>query len=176
MRGLRLHEARRARGLRRDQTEAERRDWWRLRNRTLGGFKLVRQEPIGPYFADLVCREENLSSRSTVGPIRPGMNVIAMARVNSSCTIRATGWLASATTKSIETSTGSSTRSWGRWGAGGRCSQLAANLLGPSPRPSPRLRGEREFAGLPQSASPCPPRRRACRGRPYLSARRGLLK
>jgi very-short-patch-repair endonuclease len=60
MRGLRLHEARRARGLRRDQTEAERRLWWRLRNRTLGGFKFVRQEPIGPYFADFVCREEKL--------------------------------------------------------------------------------------------------------------------
>jgi very-short-patch-repair endonuclease len=60
MRGLRLHEARRARGLRGDQTEAERQLWWRLRNRTLGGFKFVRQEPIGPYFADFVCREEKL--------------------------------------------------------------------------------------------------------------------
>ena len=60
MRGLRLHEARRARHLRKDQTEAERRLWRRLRNRLLGGFKFVRQEPIGPYFADFVCREENL--------------------------------------------------------------------------------------------------------------------
>ncbi len=60
MRGLRLAEARRARGLRRDQTEAERQLWRRLRNRILGGFKFVRQEPIGPYFADYVCREEKL--------------------------------------------------------------------------------------------------------------------
>jgi very-short-patch-repair endonuclease len=60
MRGLRLHEARRARGLRSDQTEAERALWRRLRNRHLGGFKFVRQEPIGPYFADFACREEKL--------------------------------------------------------------------------------------------------------------------
>jgi very-short-patch-repair endonuclease len=60
LRGLRLHEARRARALRRDQTEAEGQFWRRLRNRALGGFKFVRQEPIGPYFADFVCREEKL--------------------------------------------------------------------------------------------------------------------
>src|SRR5690348_12407930 len=60
MRGMRLHETRRARGLREDQTEAERQLWRRLRNRLLGGFKFVRQEPVGPYFADLVCREEKL--------------------------------------------------------------------------------------------------------------------
>ena len=60
MRGLRLVEARRARGLRQDQTDAERQLWRRLRNRLLGGFKFVRQEPIGPYFADFVCREEKL--------------------------------------------------------------------------------------------------------------------
>ncbi len=60
MRGLRLHEMRRARGLREDQTEAERQLWRRLRNRLLGGFKFVRQEPVGPYFADFVCREEKL--------------------------------------------------------------------------------------------------------------------
>ena len=60
MRGLRLHEARRARELRQDQTEAERELWRLLRNRLLCGFKFVRQQPIGPYFADLVCREEKL--------------------------------------------------------------------------------------------------------------------
>jgi very-short-patch-repair endonuclease len=60
MRGLRLHEARRARELRQNQSEAERRLWRRLRSRLLGGFKFVRQEPIGPYFVDFVCREEKL--------------------------------------------------------------------------------------------------------------------
>ena len=60
MRGLRLVEARRARGLRRDQTEAEHQLWRRLRNHLLCGFKFVRQESIGPYFADFVCREQKL--------------------------------------------------------------------------------------------------------------------
>jgi very-short-patch-repair endonuclease len=60
LRGLRLQETRRARDLRQDQTEAERLLWRRLRGRALGGFKFVRQEPIGPYFADFVCREERL--------------------------------------------------------------------------------------------------------------------
>jgi very-short-patch-repair endonuclease len=60
MRGLRLHEARRARELRQDQSEAERRLWRRLRSRLLGRLKFVRQEPIGPHFADFVCREERV--------------------------------------------------------------------------------------------------------------------
>jgi len=60
MRGLRLHETRRARDLRQNQTEAERLLRRRLRGRALGGFKFARQEPVGPYFADLVCREERL--------------------------------------------------------------------------------------------------------------------
>jgi very-short-patch-repair endonuclease len=38
-------------------TDAERKFWSRVRNRALGGFKFVRQEPIGPYFADFVCRD-----------------------------------------------------------------------------------------------------------------------
>jgi very-short-patch-repair endonuclease len=60
MRGLHLHETRRSRELRQEQSEAERQLWRRLRGRLLGGFKFVRQEPIGPYFADFVCREEQL--------------------------------------------------------------------------------------------------------------------
>jgi very-short-patch-repair endonuclease len=60
MRGLRLHETRRARELRHGQTAAEERLWRRLRGRKLSGFKFVRQEPIGPYFGDFVCREEKL--------------------------------------------------------------------------------------------------------------------
>jgi very-short-patch-repair endonuclease len=58
--GLRLHETNRARALPRAQTEAERLLWRRLRPRGLGGFKFVRQEPIGLYFADFVCREAKL--------------------------------------------------------------------------------------------------------------------
>ncbi|KAF2989627.1 hypothetical protein MJC1_03396 [Methylocystis sp. MJC1] len=31
-----------------------------MRNRGLGGFKFVRQEPIGPFIADFACRERKL--------------------------------------------------------------------------------------------------------------------
>src|SRR5580704_7501275 len=60
MRGFRLVEARRARSLRKDAPSAEKKLWARLRNRQLGGHKSVRQEPIGPYFADFACREQRL--------------------------------------------------------------------------------------------------------------------
>ncbi|MEH3116908.1 MAG: endonuclease domain-containing protein [Methylorubrum populi] len=46
--------------LRHGQTEAERRLWYRLRDRRLGGFKFVRQESVGPYVADFCCREARL--------------------------------------------------------------------------------------------------------------------
>ncbi len=60
MRGLRIVEARRSRALRETQTRAEAILWRALRGRALGGFKFVRQEPIGPYFGDFVCRAEKL--------------------------------------------------------------------------------------------------------------------
>jgi very-short-patch-repair endonuclease len=50
----------RARTLRKDDTEAERRLWEELRSRRLNGFKFVRQLPIGPYFADFACRAARL--------------------------------------------------------------------------------------------------------------------
>ncbi len=53
-------ETRRARSLRRDATNAERLLWKRLQNRALGGFKFVRQAPIGPYIADFLCRQRGL--------------------------------------------------------------------------------------------------------------------
>ena len=34
--------------------------WAHLRNRRLGGFKFLRQVPIGPYYADFLCREARL--------------------------------------------------------------------------------------------------------------------
>jgi very-short-patch-repair endonuclease len=46
--------------LRRDAPAAERMIWRCVRNRQLGGCKFVRQEPIGPYIADFVCREKKL--------------------------------------------------------------------------------------------------------------------
>ncbi len=49
-----------ARRLRRNATIAERRLWYRLRSRSLYGMKFVRQEPIGPYIVDFVCRKHRL--------------------------------------------------------------------------------------------------------------------
>jgi len=50
----------RSRQLRSNQTDVEKKLWWRLRNRQIGGCKFVRQEPIGPYICDFVCREHRL--------------------------------------------------------------------------------------------------------------------
>jgi very-short-patch-repair endonuclease len=50
----------RARALRRDQTDAEYRLWFELKDRQLGGFKFVRQVPLGSYVADFLCRSERL--------------------------------------------------------------------------------------------------------------------
>jgi very-short-patch-repair endonuclease len=50
----------RARSLRNAGTTAENRLWYFVRNRNLGGFKFSRQVPIGPYFADFVCRQAGL--------------------------------------------------------------------------------------------------------------------
>jgi very-short-patch-repair endonuclease len=46
--------------LRRAQTPAEFALWTRIRSRRLGGFKFVRQEPIGRYYVDFVCRGRRL--------------------------------------------------------------------------------------------------------------------
>jgi len=48
------------RGLRRRQTDAERRLWARLRDRRLLGVRFARQVPIGPYIVDFCCREQRL--------------------------------------------------------------------------------------------------------------------
>ncbi len=48
------------RQLRCNLTDAERKLWFELRDRRLGGFKFVRQEPIGVYVADFACRERRL--------------------------------------------------------------------------------------------------------------------
>jgi very-short-patch-repair endonuclease len=49
-----------ARRLRRDSTCAEWRLWNRLRARLIDGYKFSRQQPIGPYVVDFVCREKQL--------------------------------------------------------------------------------------------------------------------
>jgi len=60
MRGANLIKTRRARSLRVNATNAELRIWNRLRSRQLAGCKFVRQEPIGRYIVDFVCREKRL--------------------------------------------------------------------------------------------------------------------
>ncbi|MGA7426008.1 MAG: endonuclease domain-containing protein, partial [Rhodoplanes sp.] len=60
MRGANPTKTSRARRLRRSSTDAELKLWRHLRSRTLCGFKFVRQEAIGPYIVDFVCRERRL--------------------------------------------------------------------------------------------------------------------
>ena len=49
-----------ARSLRKQQTNAEKLLWSRLRNRQLQGCKFRRQQPIGPYIADFLSLEPKL--------------------------------------------------------------------------------------------------------------------
>jgi very-short-patch-repair endonuclease len=50
----------RARTLRQDMTEAERRIWYMLRLQQMNGYKFRRQVPIGRYIADFVYHEARL--------------------------------------------------------------------------------------------------------------------
>lgn len=50
----------RARDLRQNPTDAERKLWAHLRLRQVHGHKFRRQRPIGPYIVDFVCLEERL--------------------------------------------------------------------------------------------------------------------
>lgn len=50
----------RARSLRKGDNMAEAVIWNELKAKRLGGFKFARQVPIGPYYADFVCREHRL--------------------------------------------------------------------------------------------------------------------
>jgi very-short-patch-repair endonuclease len=49
-----------ARRLRSDMTEAEKRVWYLLRRGHFGGLKFRRQAPIGPYIVDFACLSERL--------------------------------------------------------------------------------------------------------------------
>jgi very-short-patch-repair endonuclease len=50
----------RARGLRKDMTDAERALWCLLRDRRMDGWRFRRQEPIDRYIVDFVCFEARL--------------------------------------------------------------------------------------------------------------------
>ncbi|MBK3665729.1 endonuclease domain-containing protein [Bradyrhizobium diazoefficiens] len=60
MRGAEETKTGRARSLRAALTDAEGKLCYRLRARRLNGHKFVRQEPIGPYTVDFICREARL--------------------------------------------------------------------------------------------------------------------
>ena len=60
MRGANRQSVPVARKLRRLSTSAESRLWAELRNRQLGNFKFVRQEPVSSFVGDFVCREARL--------------------------------------------------------------------------------------------------------------------
>jgi len=60
MRGPDRKKVRVERGLRSQQTDAERKLWFALRDRQLDGFKFVRQEAIGPFIVAFVCRDRSL--------------------------------------------------------------------------------------------------------------------
>lgn len=60
MRGANITKTNRARRLRQDSTNAELRLWNRLRSRAICGQKFVRQEPVGQYVVDFICRERRL--------------------------------------------------------------------------------------------------------------------
>jgi len=49
-----------ARAMRHVPTDAEKKFWWMVRDRRLGGYKFKRQHPIGNYIADFVCLEAKL--------------------------------------------------------------------------------------------------------------------
>jgi len=50
----------RARTLRANTTDAERKLWYALRDRRFAGYKFRRQVPIGPYVADFICYAERM--------------------------------------------------------------------------------------------------------------------
>jgi len=58
VRGLRRSKF--AKTLRTNLTDAERKLWYRLRDRRLGGLKFKRQAPIGHFVVDFVCPEHHL--------------------------------------------------------------------------------------------------------------------
>lgn len=55
-----MYNTQKARLLRKNQTDAERILWQRLRNRGLHGYKFRRQAPVGPYVADFLCESAQL--------------------------------------------------------------------------------------------------------------------
>jgi very-short-patch-repair endonuclease len=60
MRGPNAKASTTSRRLRVNQTDAEKKLWHKLRSRQLSGHKFVRQEPLGRYTCDFVCRDKKV--------------------------------------------------------------------------------------------------------------------
>jgi very-short-patch-repair endonuclease len=75
----------RARQLRKNLTDAERRLWARLRRRQLDGCQFRRQAPIGPYIVDFAC-----FSRRLVVEVDGGQHALRMGQ-----DAKRTAWLES---------------------------------------------------------------------------------
>jgi very-short-patch-repair endonuclease len=60
MRGANVTKTKRSRNLRLNATDAELKLWNRLRSRSINNHKFARQEPIGRYIVDFVCRDKRL--------------------------------------------------------------------------------------------------------------------
>ena len=60
MDSLAAHMVERARSLRKNTTDAEKKLWYYLRGSSFAGLKFRRQHPIGPYVADFCCPQEKL--------------------------------------------------------------------------------------------------------------------
>jgi len=135
----------RSRRLRRDATDAERRLWYRLRARQIAGAKFVRQDPIGPYVVDFACREQRLIVEVDGGQHATDLRDAVRDQ-----------WLSDRGYRVL--------RFWNNdvlANTEGVLETIAAALSNtadaqtrgepPSPRPSPRTRGE-------GARAPCPPR------------------
>ena len=68
----------RARALRREMAEAEKRLWQMLRSRQTEGYRFRRQVPIGRFIADFVCHEARLIVEIDSGTTR--CSTVRMAR------------------------------------------------------------------------------------------------
>ncbi|MBI5634797.1 MAG: endonuclease domain-containing protein [Nitrospirae bacterium] len=55
-----MNNTQKARTLRKNQTDAEKTLWQKLRNRGQQGLKFRRQVPVGPYVADFLCESARL--------------------------------------------------------------------------------------------------------------------
>jgi very-short-patch-repair endonuclease len=76
----------RARQLRRDQTDAERRLWSALRSRRLAGYKFRRQYPLNGAILDFACIAHRLAVEADGGQHNPEADAARTAR------IEACGW------------------------------------------------------------------------------------